>query len=366
MWTTVMLAMTDALLDRLPAGVTRAAHRIQHETLRCSMLGAHLLLRAVRPPVAPPSPAAIRALQARYSELLARDVEQAHQGLYPRQLLFRFPARSFARRLPRLFAELPRVLRRARDNRYQDLPEVGQLQQYPAYYRRNFHWQTDGYLSRRSAELYDASVELLFLGTADVMRRQIVPPVTRYLAARRAQVARGGEVRPARVLDVGTGTGSALLQLAPSHPDARYYALDLSPYYLQVAQERLRDFPSVSFVAENAERMPFVDGYFDVVTSVFLFHELPVTARKRVLEEMWRVLRPGGCLVLEDAAQLADAPELEPFLANFAREMHEPFFADYVRRDLAAAAAAAGFVVEECTPAFLSRVIAARRPHSSG
>ena len=105
------------------------------------------------------------------------------------------------------------------------------LEDYPAYYRRNFHWQTDGYLSRRSAELYNVGVELLFLGTADVMRRQIVPPIAREL---------GGLGNPrARVLDVGTGTGSALRQLAQVFPDARYYGLDLSPYYIDFARERL-------------------------------------------------------------------------------------------------------------------------------
>src|SRR6185295_7707451 len=103
----------------------------------------------------------------------------------------------------------------------------------PAYYRRNFHWQTDGYLSRRSAELYDVGVELLFLGTADVMRRQIIPPIARHLAEH-------GSPR-ARLLDVATGTGSALRQLALVCPELRYYGLDLSPYYIELARERLSE-----------------------------------------------------------------------------------------------------------------------------
>ena len=46
------------------------------------------------------------------------------------------------------------------------------LSAFPDYYLRNFHYQTGGYLSERSAKLYDQQVEVLFIGSADAMRRQ--------------------------------------------------------------------------------------------------------------------------------------------------------------------------------------------------
>ena len=61
---------------------------------------------------------------------------------------------------------------------------------YPAYYRRTFHWQTDGYFTEHSAEVYELGVELLFRGTADVMRRQIIPPVTRFIRTIRSVTTR--------------------------------------------------------------------------------------------------------------------------------------------------------------------------------
>ena len=44
------------------------------------------------------------------------------------------------------------------------------------YYLQNFHYQTDGYLSDLSANLYDLQVEILFNGAADAMRRRIITP----------------------------------------------------------------------------------------------------------------------------------------------------------------------------------------------
>jgi ubiquinone/menaquinone biosynthesis C-methylase UbiE len=161
------------------------------------------------------------------------------------------------------------------------------------------------------------------------------------------------------VLDVGCGTGRALLQMQLAHPEHDYSGVDLSPFYLERAGELLAK-RGVSLLAANAEKLPFADASFDVVTSVYLFHELPRRARRNALDEMRRVLAPGGLLVLEDSAQLNDAPELATFLENFGRDMNEPFFLDYLANGLETDAEAAGFKVERVEPCFLSKVVVAR------
>ena len=352
-----------SLWAALHAGVAQVAaevrRRIDHVVYRAQQTAIRVPLATTRAVASAlvggesPDPAAVVALRERYEALLARDLANVDEGLYPRSLLYQIPFARYARTLPTFLVDLPGVLRRVRARDHDDLPGDVDLERYPPYFRRNFHWQSDGYLSCRSAELYDLTVELLFAGTADVMRRQVIPPVSR--------VVGDGARSDVRLLDVACGTGRTLAQIARAHPRLRLYGLDLSPYYLQVARRVLADVPDVSLVADNAERLPFRSGYFDVVTSVFLFHELPRPARRAVLAEMHRVLRPGGLLVIEDSAQLGESGELAFFLGRFAAEFHEPFYRDYVRDDLAAAAADAGLRVESVEPHFVSKVVVARK-----
>ncbi len=66
--------------------------------------------------------------------------------------------------------------------------------------------------------------------------------------------------------------------------------------------------------------------------------------------------------MLEDSAQHAEARDLSEFLEGFARDMHEPFYRDYVRDDLAALVTECGFEVCATERAWLSKVVTATRP----
>jgi ubiquinone/menaquinone biosynthesis C-methylase UbiE len=337
----------------------RVAYRTQHFSflVNATLLQetARIVSRARRPRMSPP---VWRALRRRHEDLHARDLANVEAGLYPRDLLFQIPVADYMRALPSLLRDAPRVVRRMKARRWKDIPVVDK-QRFPAYYRRTFHWQTDGYFSEHSAEVYDLGVELLFRGTADVMRRQVVPPVTRFLRAER---------RPpqhVRVLDVACGTGRTLRQLATTHPELRFHGVDLSPHYVQLARRRLRDVGELTLAVENAEALPWADGTFDVVTSVYLFHELPRGARRNVVAEMFRVLRPGGLVVIEDSAQLADSAELADALISFPADFHEPFYRDYLDDDLAEILRGAGFELESSESHLVARVVAARKPDTT-
>lgn len=349
---------TDRSLSASTFGrqLDRLAYRAQQWSLRVPLATIRAATLALSPHAreAGADAGSIAAFERRYEELLDRDVANVEAGYYPRALLFQVPVGTYAWRLPRLLADVPFVLQRAWRGQYKDLPADVDADRYPPYFRRTFHWQTDGYLSRRSAELYDVAVELLFAGTADVMRRQVIPPITRAIA--------GGLPADSRLLDLACGTARTLAQIAATHPRLRLWALDLSPYYLQEARTTLADVADVSFVAENAEQLPFRDDYFGIVTSVYLFHELPRPARRRVLAEAFRVLQPGGLFVIEDSAQLAESGELAFFLGRFAAEFHEPFYRDYLEDDLAGALAEAGFTVEAVEPHYVAKVFVARKP----
>jgi ubiquinone/menaquinone biosynthesis C-methylase UbiE len=312
---------------------------------------ARLVTRNKRVPV---DQAVWRALQRRRTELHRRDLANVDAGLYPRDLLFDIPVRRYLREFPRLLRDAPRVVRRMRQGDYKDIPAVDK-RRFPPYYRRTFHWQTDGYFSEHSAEVYELGVELLFRGTADVMRRQIIPPITEYVRA-------VGDATQVKLLDIGCGTGRTLHQIARTHPAMRLHGVDLSPAYIKLARRRLLDVEEVTLAVENGEALPWADATFDVVTSVYLFHELPRNARRNVVREMLRVVRPGGLVVIEDSAQPSESPDLAAVLHGFPQDFHEPFYEDYLDDDLGRLLAEVGFVDVATRPALVAKVVVGRRP----
>lgn len=297
-------------------------------------------------------PEAQRELEHRYRALLDADFANAAHGVYPMSLLFSLPAARTLRALPEGLLDMVRVLGRSRRRGHDELPRDLDLSSYPEYYRRTFHWQTDGWLSERSARLYDPSVEVLFIGTADVMRRMVIPPVVE---------AAEGLARP-RVLDLACGTGRLLLQLRAALPHAELHGLDLSPFYIGYARDLLGPSPDTTLHVENAESTSFTGASFDAVTCVFLFHELPRGVRRRVMAEAARLLRPGGVLVILDSAQLRDAGPLRATLEDFPRVFHEPYYRSYLIDDLEDALAASGLEVLYTEPWFVSKLVVARRP----
>src|SRR5205823_1207809 len=115
-------------------------------------------------------------------------------------------------------------------------------------------------------------------------------------------------------------------------------------------REALARASNVQVLSANGEDLPFRDGYFDVATSIFTFHELPRSVRHRVLDEMHRVLRPGGLLVIEDSAQSHDGLDLAYFMGRFSREFHEPYYDDYVEDALESSLETRGFAIERIEP----------------
>ncbi len=293
-------------------------------------------------------PELLRTLQARMDRLLERDWQEAIEGLYPRELLFDAPWGEWLLRYPLIWLDLPAIWARRQRRDVRDLPRNIDGRQYPDYYLQNFHHQTDGYLSDRSAELYDLQVEILFNGTADAMRRRVLRPLL--------QAVQGIE-RP-RILDVATGTGRTLQQIQAARPGASLVGIDLSEAYLRQAGRRLHQSSGAlpQLLQGNGEELPFRDASFDAVTCVFLLHELPAEARSAVLRECRRVLRPGGRLVLADSIQLADAPDCATVLENFRRVFHEPYYRHYISDDLDGRIANAGLQLQGAESWFMTRV----------
>lgn len=330
----------------------RARYQTRHRAMAVA-LGTYMALQHRRAqPGVKPDPRALRRVHQSLVEMLDTDLANVEAGHYPRELLHAFPYASYLRAVPELFRDQKNIVARARAQRHDELPAEAQPERYPPYYRRTFHWQSDGWLSVRSARLYDLSVEVLFGGVADVMRRMALPSLL------------GGirDLPHPRVLDIACGTGRFLDAIRRSMPKAHLYGVDLSPFYISYARAQLGGAPHVALSAQNAESLSFEDASFDAVSSVFLFHELPRDVRRRVASEALRVLKPGARFVICDAAQARDAVGWESPLENFPKIYHEPYFKSYLRDDLASMLEEVGFQVESSEVHFLVKIVTARRP----
>lgn len=104
------------------------------------------------------------------------------------------------------------------------------------------------------------------------------------------------ELKPgARVLDVACGTGNVTIPLA--RRGSKVTGLDMTPHLLAEARARAaREGLRIRFDQGFAETLPYPDGSFDMLVSMFgiMFSPLPAT----VASEMARVLKPGGRLAL--------------------------------------------------------------------
>ena len=146
--------------------------------------------------------------------------------------------------------------------------------------------QTEGRLIRW-ASYYDLTVNILTLGQARRLRKMTVD---------QALIKPGDDV-----LDVGCGTGEVTLLAKTRAKDGKVYGIDPSPEMISVARSKAtRKRLDIDFRLGVIELLPFSDASIDVVTSSMMMHHLPEELKVRGLAEIYRVLKPGGHLLIAD------------------------------------------------------------------
>ncbi len=291
-------------------------------------------------------------LKRSFRDLFRADWRNIESGAYKMPLeMRRPPSLSKLAKLSRDYlVDTEKVARRKYANGHSEVMREDLAEKYPRYYLQNFHFQTDGWLSAESADRYDMQVETLFTGAGAAMRRQALPFIRRTVAGR--------DPSTIEHLDIACGAGGFLEQALDNWPAMRATALDLSPAYLAKAMTALTRFRNVRFVEARAEATRLPDQSFDIVTAVYLFHELPPKVRSDVAVEIARLLKPGGIFILVDTIQFGDEPGLDALLENFPRGLHEPYYDSYCRLDLATHFREAGLEKREETLAFLTKITA--------
>lgn len=290
--------------------------------------------------------------------LLRADAEAVAAGLYPPGDEEVMSPIEHLRRLRAMFQDLPELVGRRHERDASSVRDaagdvVAKHEGLPDYFTQDFHFQTGGYLTEGSARLYDVQVETLFYGAAAAMRRVGLRPIAEYM--------RGRDQRRVKLLDVACGTGRFLRDVRRAYPAIRLAGCDLSQAYLDEARRHMGRLRPARFEFANAEALPFEDASQDIVTCIFLFHELPTEVRRVVSREIARVLKPGGLFVFIDSLQMGDKPNWDGLLEAFPVRFHEPYFRSFVIDDLDAMFAAEGLQPAEEMLAFLSKVVVRRK-----
>lgn len=292
----------------------------------------------------------VQAILKSLLELHAKDAASMASGEYLMPERWTENPLEFAKISTKAFLDAWSVRKRESNGDVQDVPDEGYLSKLPKYYRQNFHFQTDGWLSDHSAQLYEHQVEVVFAGGAGAMRRRALPMIKSHIQNHSL------EQPDLKFLDLASGPGSFATEIKRNFKESHLTVSDLSPFYLKKAREKLSGYAGVDFVEAKAEQLPFLDASFDVVSSVYLFHELPKRVRTEVMKEVWRVLRPGGLFVFVDSLQLGDVPHFDGSLKYFPVHYHEPYYLDYIKQPLSEYILPTQFAEKDEEFAFFSKV----------
>ncbi len=163
-------------------------------------------------------------------------------------------------------------------------------QVYPNYYTSgNFHGIEGGYLTTGAAVTYDP------------ITQYVLPPSETWV---RQAAIKSIKVNPSRIIDLGCGTGSTTVLLKSTFPQAEVTGLDLSPYMLVMASRKAQQAgKEIQWLQGDAQDTGLLDASFDLVTASLLFHETPPSVCEQILREVYRILKPGGQVIVLDGNQ---------------------------------------------------------------
>jgi tRNA (cmo5U34)-methyltransferase len=148
---------------------------------------------------------------------------------------------------------------------------------------------------REAVAAFDAGA-----GDYDASRRRLIPGFDDFYGIAASVAA---SARPARVLDLGTGTGLLAGHVAAAVPGVHLTLLDAAPAMLDLAAARLSAAGAAFEVHRKDLADPLPPGPYDAVVSALAIHHLDDADKRALYGRVKAALRPGGVLV--NAEQVA-------------------------------------------------------------
>ncbi|AFY92008.1 class I SAM-dependent methyltransferase [Chamaesiphon minutus] len=220
---------------------------------------------------------------------------------------------------------------------------------YPEYYLTSFHAYDRGNMSWDAAmevEVAAYSVHAKIFAetgkTGDAQLRQSYHDlVTKALAT-----------PPERILDIGCSVGMSTFAMQEVYPQAHVTGLDLSPYFLSIANYRAQQTQAqqIDWVHAAGEATGLPAQSYDLVSLFLICHELPQSATREIFQEAKRLLKPGGHIAIMDMNPASEIySQMAPYILTLLKST-EPYLDRYFTLDISQALIDAGFEAPTITP----------------
>jgi ubiquinone/menaquinone biosynthesis C-methylase UbiE len=214
--------------------------------------------------------------------------------------------------------------------------------EYPDYYLTSFHAYEQGNMS------WDAAMEVevaaysvhakIFAETGTSGDRQL-------RQSYHDLITQSLPHPPQTIVDIGCSVGMSTFAMQAIYPDAHLTGVDLSPYFLTVADYRAQQQQSqnIKWVHAAGESTGLPAASYDLVSLFLICHELPQTATRQICQEAKRLLKPGGHIAIMDMnPKSAIYSQMAPYILTLLKST-EPYLDEYFTLDIAEALVSAGF-----------------------
>jgi ubiquinone/menaquinone biosynthesis C-methylase UbiE len=218
---------------------------------------------------------------------------------------------------------------------------------YPKYYLTSFHAYEQGNMSWEAATEVEVAARAVHAGIwpeagaeGDAKLR------ASYHEIIKSQIASS----PQNIVDLGCSVGMSTFALGEVYPEAKMTGVELSPYFLAVAQYRsqqkqaeLSNQKSPTWVHAAAESTGLPTAAFDLVSMCLVCHELPQKATREIFREARRLLRVGGHLTIMDMNPQSEVyAKMPPYILTLLKST-EPYLDQYFGLDIEQALVDSGF-----------------------
>lgn len=228
--------------------------------------------------------------------------------------------------------------------------ELAQVQNpqliYPDYYLKSFHAYDNGNLNWEAALEVEVAAYTVHAGIWTDAGAQGDPKLRSSYHNVLSQIP----AAPKDILDLGCSVGMSSFALQAVYPQAKITGLDLSPYFLSVAEYQSRQRNAqINWVHAAAEATQLAANSYDLVSSFLMFHELPQSVTRQIFQEAQRLLRPGGYLTIMDMNPKSEIyAKMPPYILTLLKST-EPYLDEYFSLDIEQALVDAGFTTPVIT-----------------